>query len=249
LSEELIAFIHLLQYNDKNIAVYDVDQIEPVIRPQPNVIPTRIPHSAPEESSPETSESHNLQVRSLKVRAGEAPLCGIGAKYQTLFLTTTDVRQLTLAADGAREFHSRPLLGSGGREEGPSLDDLLGNRISYSKKRYIVSKRKAEFLTQFALMPLLFGALNLAGLGYTFTAHIERILWVAACASIMILELLAFYAHMLTGRNCALILTLLMLFEVVIARLYLIVESFYSLRSVSIGVYVTVDWLNAIPHL
>jgi hypothetical protein len=248
----MIAYIYVLTCERKNLVLYDVDlEIEPSLSPQRNCIPTRIPIPAVDDSLPDNSEI-------LRLSPGDALPCGIGVREYSCSLTKLNLRRWTLAANGAREMHERPLLGQAEKSVTIDLDELLAHRLDNRGNAFDPYEKASlntmlkEVLVKFCVMPFVYGTLNLAGLGYAFASQIERVLWIAACGIIMALELpvacLGFvgdvrHKEWMQGISIGLI------FWVLLARIYLVVGALYSLRSVSIGVYVTVDWLNAIPHL
>jgi hypothetical protein len=272
LSDELVAYIWVLARESNNVVLYDTDlQIEPALLPPPNLIPTRKTYLATEDSSCDSGDTYDFQLG-----PGEALPCGMGVKMHTMSLTTLDVRRWTLAANGAREMHSRPLVGAASQEIKINLSYMLGQRMPNAN--HMVSfgmlsdsshvndsshitaldtdNLTLEVLVLFGIVPVVYGALNLAGLSYEFASPLERRLWMVACGSIMGLELPAMLILEYSDRRMSWALNFASLVVLVfccvcfgMARLYLVVESFCSLRDVSAGTYVTVNWLRGIPHL
>jgi hypothetical protein len=97
---------------------------------------------------------------------------------------------------------------------------------------------------------------------FQFPSTIESILWKVSSfipASIIpafvIISISSAFLRNLMPRlhdyigGVAISVMLLLLLPGVLGRIYLVVESFISLRSVPIGVYWTPSWLQMIPHL
>lgn len=125
------------------------------------------------------------------------------------------------------------------------------------------------FLTIISALPAVYGGIHLTAWNLHFTSKSEQLLWRIACFDIMgtipaawlYLELLRIliYRH---GRRMdqqsvwdtlylkcygALFLPLFTMY--MLARFYVVVEAFISLRHVPIGVYAAIPWVQAIPHV
>ena len=121
---------------------------------------------------------------------------------------------------------------------------------------------------------MFYGAAHATAWGFTFPTGIERLLWRISCIDTIagVISLLAFFSivvfHHEHGYKLLLksffsrepgIMPLLYRLVTVIgvinfpiwilARLYIIIETFISLRYVQSGVYMTVEWTDYIPHL
>lgn len=119
-----------------------------------------------------------------------------------------------------------------------------------------------------------YGVCHILAWKFEFPTSIERILWRIACIDAIagMISLLALFSIVIylhehnwkSLRNALLahepgimpwIYRLVILFGVLnipvflLSRLYIIVETFISLRRVPLGVYATVDWAEYIPHL
>jgi len=59
--------------------------------------------------------------------------------------------------------------------------------------------------------------------------------------------------HILRGMDCGIFFPIYMVMLLGLlysgARLFIIVESFISIRKLPLGVFVTIDWAKYIPHL
>ena len=81
-------------------------EIEPSLAPRRNLIPTRLPNPVVNDSSPDDGK-----ILHFEMLPGDTLPCGIGVRKYRHALTKFDLRRWTLAANGAREMHDRPLLG------------------------------------------------------------------------------------------------------------------------------------------
>ncbi|KAI5456518.1 hypothetical protein BGZ63DRAFT_428640 [Mariannaea sp. PMI_226] len=116
------------------------------------------------------------------------------------------------------------------------------------------------------VLPAVYGGIHLVVSDGYFATEVERLLWKIASIDIMV-TMPAFcmltFAGALVSRRFLPYESLMentfatayklpgycMLFVYILARLYLVVESFLSLRAVPIGAYYTPSWLQMIPHL
>ena len=139
-------------------------------------------------------------------------------------------------------------------------------------------EKNQGFLLILVALSLLYGGIHLATWNFAFASKTEHLLWKIACIDIMATVPIGFpsfywYSFYLLGlrellsdRN-KLIAEALMLFPHDVAvfpnfgflsilsvcyafsRIYIVIESFISLRHVPIGVYAAVPWVQAIPHI
>ena len=124
------------------------------------------------------------------------------------------------------------------------------------------------FMLVLVTLPLVYGGIHLATWDFHFASKTEHLLWKIACFDIMgtipfgALYSLAFRSSSLFpartfnfGRVDKLEQALLWAFYpplatlYALARLYIVVESFISLRHVPIGSYAAVPWVQDIPHV
>ena len=115
------------------------------------------------------------------------------------------------------------------------------------------------------LLPALYGAIHLSAWTFEFPTAIEHKLWKIACLDLVV-SLPVFLIGSLArevGTNgeqftmgdmailawLGLIFLLVNMPVTIIARMYLVVESFVSLRRVPVGVYATVPWSDWLPHI
>ena len=121
---------------------------------------------------------------------------------------------------------------------------------------------------------MFYGAAHATAWDFIFPTDIERLLWRIACVDTIagVISLLAFFSivvfyhehgHKLLLRSffarerglMPLLYRLIVLVGVInfpfwiLSRLYIIIETFISLRHVQLGVYQTVEWTDYIPHI
>ena len=120
-------------------------------------------------------------------------------------------------------------------------------------------------LLMLIILPIAYGGIHLAAWNFKFASKTEGLLWKVACIDIMTTTP-AIVAFALTIKYAIIIFMFLppvdsIIWEVnflsvfvltlfyLLSRLFLLVESFISLRHVPIGVYATLPWVQNIPHL
>ena len=116
------------------------------------------------------------------------------------------------------------------------------------------------------LLPAIYGGIHLTALRYDFPTAVEGRLWVLSCCIIMstLPFLYIFFLPIVLGCfwsygdscgicchgyliECLILEGAFLVFS--FSRIFLIVESFISVRSLPIGVYSMPGWLAAFPHL
>lgn len=155
----------------------------------------------------------------------------------------------------------------------------LATRMSQIQEKYFgalaTRSRNAQFNSELTyyyslgILPLIYGGIHLAAWNFDFPSHVESILWKVSSFIIMglipvvlLLFLLGvFVGEYLTSWNTFLSveenieiayvmgLAILGFLLYGFARIFLVVESFISLRHVPIGVYAAVPWVQNIPHV
>ncbi|KAF3074338.1 hypothetical protein CFAM422_003741 [Trichoderma lentiforme] len=139
-----------------------------------------------------------------------------------------------------------------------------------------VTQRAPGLLVLALAMPLAYGGIHLSVWNFEFPSGTERLLWRIASIGIgatspvlfavglsmkILLELVKILVETVSGRRQSrkqwrevgegiypFMGALAVLFYA-LARVYIVVESFVSLRHVPIGVYLTPPWLQMIPHV
>jgi hypothetical protein len=119
-------------------------------------------------------------------------------------------------------------------------------------------------LVSICTLPALYGGIHLTAFNFDFPSPTERLLWIIAAIYIMAaspvavaFERIRYHLwYMVDGDVAEDIVDglyrysgLLILLGYVLARTYLVVESFAGLRATPIGVYWTPAWLQMIPHI
>lgn len=113
------------------------------------------------------------------------------------------------------------------------------------------------------LLPVAYGGIHLAAWGFEFPSPAQSLLWKISCLIIMSFVFIVIIPIYVIGGiieefqpgstktldriSGTLILTLSIFYAV--ARIFLVLESFLSLRHVPIGVYAAVPWVQNIPHI
>ena len=110
-------------------------------------------------------------------------------------------------------------------------------------------------VTLLVLVGILYGGVHLAAWNFQFPTQLESILWKVACFVAILtpasVEIALQITGILTATKCR--LPWLAFGPIVLiflsSRMFLVVESFISLRHVPIGVYAEVPWVQSIPHV
>ncbi|KAK3988861.1 hypothetical protein QBC44DRAFT_328684 [Cladorrhinum sp. PSN332] len=123
-------------------------------------------------------------------------------------------------------------------------------------------KRNAVFFFSLVALPVLYGGIHLSAWNFDFPTDGEAITWRVSSLTIagsvpglllvgFVFHLFSTFYHPSTDIWAAMLvfLSLVLLLAVVLCRMFLVVESFASLRSVPIGVYWSPSWIQMIPHL
>jgi hypothetical protein len=144
--------------------------------------------------------------------------------------------------------------------EGNAFRDVFGEdisiraRVSWSLENE-GSKKFFLALCLSAIITGIFGACHLIGWDFLYPSSVEQLLWrifSISCVVIPFLLLLAgaseYYIDVLSSLT-GILLFILLCFLYFLARAYLLVAIFTSLRSVPAGVYETVNWSLYFPHL
>ncbi|KAN0076531.1 hypothetical protein V8E54_006673 [Elaphomyces granulatus] len=149
--------------------------------------------------------------------------------------------------------------------EGKAFRDVFGESISpravFSLGRESAHSTKVFFsLCLSAVITAIFGACHLIGWDFLYPSSIEQLFWRIASISCVVIPLLLMFSLPFIMRldddfeldspecsvNYLLFASLASLYA--LARLYLLVAIFISLRSVPAGVYQAVNWSLYFPH-
>lgn len=114
-------------------------------------------------------------------------------------------------------------------------------------------------LTLLVALPLIYGGIHLTTWNFHFASQTEHLLWKIACIDIMgTIPLSAILVFLyITQTNVLLtdfswiarVLFAILFIFYALSRIYIVVESFISLRHVPIGVYAAIPWVQDIPHI
>ncbi len=126
--------------------------------------------------------------------------------------------------------------------------------------------KSTVLLVLLPVLPAVYGGIHLLVANFEFPSPIEKLLWRIASFDIIctmpVFFLLTYIGGIISPRSFkpdsdseSFFATLyklpgnVLLCLYVSARVYLVVESFISLRAVPIGVYWTPSWLQKLPHI
>jgi len=145
--------------------------------------------------------------------------------------------------------------------EGKAFRDVFGEDISIrtrvswdlgnkDSKKYFLALYLSVIITG------IFGACHLIGWDFLYPSSVEQLLWRIFSISCVVIPLLLlflagaseYYIDVLSSLT-GILLFILLHFLYFLARAYLLVAMFTSLRSVPAGIYETVNWSLYFPHL
>ena len=144
------------------------------------------------------------------------------------------------------------------------VSDLPGGMLSFSNSNLWLNAiqfgvEAKVFLILLVALPLVYGAIYLATLNFHFPSQVEQLLWKIACIDIMgtiplgvvffvCILLIELKLHVSMQTIPGILVTPIFIFYA-LSRIYIVVESFISLRHVPIGVYAVTPWVQDIPHI
>jgi hypothetical protein len=105
--------------------------------------------------------------------------------------------------------------------------------------------------TAFIALGIVYGGLHAVAWDAHFPSYVEQIMWRVSVLLIIVLSgfyLVAFDSAMSDAPGFAIIMALAAVLFFV-TRLYLVVEAFISVRSLPVGAYETVNWVEFLPHI
>lgn len=139
------------------------------------------------------------------------------------------------------------------------------------RSRNAKANSKLSYLSSLGILPIIYGGIHLAAWNFDFPSQVESLLWkfssfiiigLAPVLFLLLLLSLAFEEYPTDWLFSSVIkwftiLSFISLLSLVFlgsllytfARIFLVVESFISLRHVPIGVYAAVPWVQNIPHV
>ena len=158
------------------------------------------------------------------------------------------------------------LLGTSG-EKSPDVvvpHDTLMNHVSdFPGNSYIGSYSYLRLCASSLAAPIIYGGIHLAAWDYPFASKTEQWLWKIACLATIgtmpihaLIRTIWDHLHIKEERFPEIMWQILWWSLFIarmgfygLARLYIVVEAFISLRHVPIGAYATIPWVQAIPHV
>ena len=189
------------------------------------------------------------------------------------FLNAEDIKRLELWRD-IREAH-----GESDREIPPSLSNCLSAAAPNAPvddawdtlDDFYGTRTPLEFLgflhggihAPLAVLSLIYGGIHASSWNGHFPSYVERLIWqIAVCVVaggglfvLTIFWVVSLLSRITSKRGASLLqrayvhTMFLLLFPFAIARIFLVVESFISVRSLPVGAYNTTNWINLLPHI
>jgi hypothetical protein len=213
-----------------------------------------------------------------KIEPGQSLPCGLGLKHDCeiwLRLSDKDAQRWTRATEVLRQEPDKYKPG----QSLELHRDQLQKRSENFQNRPFKGKKVQEVLLgtigddplwwlMLIALPIVYGSVHLTAWNFNFPSRVEQIMWRAACIIIAggvlgwcMAVIITAVTFMVVGFCISLegwihevevlaglpFLGLAALYFG--ARLFIIVESFISIRRLPLGVFVTVHWANYIPHL
>lgn len=153
------------------------------------------------------------------------------------------------------------------------ISQIQGSYLGTLAKRSRNAKAnsKLSYFSSLGILPIIYGGIHLAAWNFDFPSQVESLLWkvssfiiigLAPVAFLLLLLFLAFeeystnwpFSPVINFITFSFFISLLFLVILgsllyTFARIFLVVESFISLRHVPIGVYAAVPWVQNIPHV
>ncbi|KAK4221460.1 hypothetical protein QBC38DRAFT_377103 [Podospora fimiseda] len=123
--------------------------------------------------------------------------------------------------------------------------------------------RNGVFFVSLLALPVVYGGIHLSAWNFDFPTDGEAITWRVASLTIaasipgfaLLLALFLLFSKLIYDPDSDIWVGIFLFFGavlficVILCRMFLVVESFVSLRSVPIGVYWSPSWIQMIPHL
>jgi hypothetical protein len=175
-------------------------------------------------------------------------VCSFGT-YAAYWRRPQDIRlPITISVGEGKTFHD-------------VFDRYISPRAKFSWAGEIEDSKKVFFsLCLSAVITAVFGSCHLIGWDFLYPSSVEQLLWRIFSISCVVILLLLMFLLWFMGLldegfdifspecsvNYLLIASLIFLYA--LARVYLLVAIFISLRSVPAGVYQTVNWSLYFPH-
>ncbi|KAK0663475.1 hypothetical protein QBC41DRAFT_368084 [Cercophora samala] len=108
----------------------------------------------------------------------------------------------------------------------------------------------------FLILPVLYGGIHLFAWNFPFVTENEMMFWKISCITVMTGTVLVTPVVILLDRHCTgtqrerlWFIPIAICFLYIFARVFIVVESFISLRGERIGVFLSPPWLQNFPHV
>jgi len=99
-------------------------------------------------------------------------------------------------------------------------------------------------------LAVIYGGLHAAAWDAHFPSYVEQILWRVSVLTIIVSSAMYLLTLLdVSSEGATLYVWLFLPALVFLPRLYLVIEAFISVRSLPVGAYQTVDWVEFLPHI
>ena len=214
---------------------------------------------------PSTGDLNNNVVENIRMERGEKLQCGLGPRNSLIVLDPKAVRRWTrtgqainnldpksefaIKADGEEGVKVRACKGL--RLDETSLPDqwdtLSGDKSMKTFTIFIGDLGDGFVRIGGVLLSWIYGGVHLTAWHYPFVTRSEQLLWRISGITVMAQFLLQWWSVTLTFA-CLIFMRPAMVLCIFV-RVFLITESFISLRHAPLGVYAAVPWVQSIPHI
>lgn len=238
-----------------------------------------VTHKPPEDRSKLYEYYKSSRKGGCKIEPGQSLPCGLGLEHDSkiwLRLSDKDVQRWTQAAEALRQ---EPDKYKPGQSLKLHRDQLQKRSRNFQDRPFNVKEVQEVLLgtmgddplfwLMLIALPMVYGSVHLTAWNFDFPSRVEQIMWRVACIIIaggipgscmafgIIINILMAVGYCISRKDSIeklidkvgvwwLVLLGPLYFG---ARLFVIVESFISIRRLPLGVFVTVHWANYIPHL
>lgn len=138
---------------------------------------------------------------------------------------------------------------------------IIGHYVKDFLDVLLFIEAESRALSLIGLLPVVYGGIHLAAWGFEFPSPVESLLWKINC--LIIMSSFFFSVGFMMGSKIVIscwyclsrpgiyvyLAVWVYLGLYACARIFLVLESFLSLRHVPIGVYAAVPWVQNIPHI
>ena len=203
---------------------------------------------------------------------GEFLECGIGPVYDKVTLSKKDVQRWTMASktmqDDPEAYRPGTVLIRDSRLLSLHSSNFQEHRLNLNPAKDFYEDSSEDisssgYFVALIVLSICYGGIHLSAWNVQFPSQIEQSMWRAACFSIMgglpvslcIIGIIGLFGEVVGHRFDIAIYSFCFAFPILAvlvyvgARVFVMIESFISVRHLPIGVYTTVGWSNYVPHL